>query len=152
MGRTKGWQPEKMAHLILALMSCAIIALSIHYGFGTFRRPGPGLFPFFVGLLMLVVSLILLFQTAKSKSREPLLNRDGIRTFLFMIGTLVLWIITMPYLGYPVVTLMATFSIGKIMKLEGWIKPASLAVGTALFIYILFDYFLYIDLPRGILG
>ena len=38
------------------------------------------------------------------------------------------------------------------MNLEGWLKPLSVSVGTALFIYFLFDYCLYIDLPKGILG
>jgi hypothetical protein len=38
------------------------------------------------------------------------------------------------------------------MKLEGWLKPFILSAGTALFIFILFDCWLYIDLPRGFLG
>jgi hypothetical protein len=38
------------------------------------------------------------------------------------------------------------------MKLEGWLKPLSISFGTTLFIYLLFDYWLYIDLPKGILG
>ena len=58
----------------------------------------------------------------------------------------------MPFLGYVIVTLLATYAFCKIMKLEGWWKPLAVSVGTALFIYLLFDYWLYIDLPRGILG
>jgi hypothetical protein len=38
------------------------------------------------------------------------------------------------------------------MKLEGWVKPLAVSGGTALFLYLLFDYWMYIDLPRGILG
>ncbi len=34
----------------------------------------------------------------------------------------------------------------------GWWMPLAVSGGTALFIYLLFDYWLYIDLPRGILG
>jgi hypothetical protein len=37
------------------------------------------------------------------------------------------------------------------MKLEGWWKPLAVSAGTALSIYALFDYWLYVDLPRGIL-
>jgi hypothetical protein len=55
-------------------------------------------------------------------------------------------------LGYVVVTAIATFAFGKTMKLEGSRKPLALAGGTALFIYLLFDKWLYIDLPRGIFG
>jgi hypothetical protein len=38
------------------------------------------------------------------------------------------------------------------MGLEGWGKPLLLSFRTGLFIYLLFDYWLYIDLPRGIFG
>jgi hypothetical protein len=58
----------------------------------------------------------------------------------------------MPVLGYVLVTLAVAFAFCKIMKLEGWLKPLALSIGTALFIYVLFDVWLYIDLPRGILG
>ena len=69
-----------------------------------------------------------------------------------MIAAFCLWILLMPLFGYVVVTLLATYGFCKIMKLEGWWKPLSVSAGTALFIYLLFDYWLYIDLPRGILG
>ena len=69
-----------------------------------------------------------------------------------MTATFSLWILAMPLLGYVLVTLLAVFSFGKIMRLEGWRKPLALSVGTALFIYVLFDHWLYVDLPRGLLG
>jgi hypothetical protein len=146
------FQAESFVFLILMLLSGALILVSVRYGFGTFRRPGPGLFPFFIGLLTFPLSLILLLLTFKPKKKAPLLSGDEVKTFLLMIGAFVLWIIALPLLGYPIVTLFVTFCLSKIMKLEGWIKPTILSVGTALFIYVLFDYWLYIDLPRGILG
>jgi hypothetical protein len=69
-----------------------------------------------------------------------------------LIGAFVFWIMVMPYLGYPIVTLatlITAFYLSKIMKLQGWLKPSILSAGMALFIYLLFDYWLYIDLPRG---
>ena len=55
----------------------------------------------------------------------------------------------MPWLGYVAVTLVSVFALSKIMQLEGWLKPLILSAATALFIYFLFDVWLYIDLPRG---
>jgi hypothetical protein len=48
------------------------------------------------------------------------------------------------------VTLISTIVFAKAVRLEGWRKPLAVAAGTALFIYLLFDVWLYIDLPRGI--
>ena len=58
----------------------------------------------------------------------------------------------MPILGYVLTTFAVTYAFCKIMKLEGWLKPLALSIATALFIYLLFDVWLYIDLPRGIFG
>jgi len=69
-----------------------------------------------------------------------------------MVAVFCPWILMMPLLGYVVVTLLATYAFCRIMKLEGWWKPISVSAGTALFIYLLFDYWLYIDLPRGFWG
>ena len=142
---------EMLFDLFLVLLGIVIIIVSIGYGFGTLRRPGPGLYPFFIGVAVLVLSL---FSRSRNEieNGSPFNGREGIKTFVLMTVTFCLWIVAMPLLGYVVVTLLATYAFCKIMKLEGWWKPLAVSAGTALFIYLLFDYWLYIDLPRGILG
>jgi len=88
----------------------------------------------------------------RSGTSERVLDKQGAWTLALMTLTFCLWIVAMPLLGYVVVSLLATYAFCKIMKLEGWRKPLAVSAGTALFIYALFDYWLYIDLPRGILG
>lgn len=145
-------QPELFFTFLLMALGIVIIIVSLRYGFGALRRPGPGLYPFFVSLIIISSSIILLILGLKSKSSGPLFTKSGLKTFLLMVITFCLWIITMPVLGYVIVTFAVAFAFCKIMKLEGWLKPLALSVGTALFIYVLFDVWLYIDLPRGILG
>jgi hypothetical protein len=134
------------------ILGIVIIIVSLGYGFGTLRKPGPGLYPFFIGLLILFFSIALLILGLKSKSSEPLFTKSGLKTFLLMVIVFFLWIIVMPVLGYVLTTFAVTYAFCKIMKLEGWLKPLALSIGTALFIYLLFDVWLYIDLPRGIFG
>jgi hypothetical protein len=66
-----------------------------------------------------------------------------------MIIIFFLWILTMPFIGYLLGTLLVTFGFCRVMRLEGWWKPISVSAGTTLFIFFLFDYWLYIDLPQG---
>jgi putative tricarboxylic transport membrane protein len=152
MEKFKIFQFETLFDFLLMVLGIAIIIISLAYGFGTFRRPGPGLYPFFIGVSILVFSIPLLISKFRSPMSTPLFDRGGIKTFLLMIATFCLWIIVMPFLGYVIMTLLATYAFCKIMKLEGWWKPLAVSSGTALFIYLLFDYWLYIDLPRGLLG
>jgi len=148
----KKFSPGTAFTLLLAVLGMGMAGISLSYGFGTFRRPGPGLYPFFIGLFIVFFSLLLLPSEAKSEDRPALLGHEGKRTFLLMVGAFCFWILLMPLLGYVVVTLLVTYAFCKIMKLEGWWKPLSVSAGTAFFIYLLFDSWLYIDLPRGVWG
>jgi len=143
---------EPFVVFLLLVLGLAISVISWGYGFGTLRQPGPGLYPFFIGSAIAVFSLFLLLSELRSGTREPVLDKEGAGTLALMTLTFCLWILAMPRLGYVVVSLLATYAFCKIMKLEGWRKPLAVSAGTALFIYALFDYWLYIDLPRGILG
>lgn len=152
MEKLKRFSLETAVECLLAFLGLVIMVVSLAYGFGTLRRPGPGLYPFFIGLFISVFSAALLISDPKPKDRSALFAPQGRKTFLLMIAVFCLWILLMPLLGYVVVTLLATYAFGKIMKLEGWWKPTSLSAGTALFLYLLFDYWLYIDLPKGFWG
>jgi putative tricarboxylic transport membrane protein len=152
MGRLKKWSLETAFDFLLAVLGIVILITSLAYGLGTLRRPGPGLYPFFIGLSVVIFGMVLFIQELRPQMRPPLFNRGDIKTLLFMVVTFCLWILMIPLLGYVLVTLLVTYGFCKMMKLEGLWKPLSISAGTALFIYLLFDYWLYIDLPRGIWG
>ena len=143
---------ETCFDFFMLVLGVVIAILSWGYGFGSFGRPGPGLYPFFIGAAISVFALFLLISELRSSTSKPVLDQEGAKTLALMTATFCLWIVAMPLLGYVVVTLLAAYAFCKIMKLEGWRKPSAVSGGTALFIYLLFDYWLYIDLPRGILG
>ncbi len=152
MGKLKKWSLETVFDFILTGLGIFITITSLTYGLGTLRRPGPGLYPFFIGLSIAIFSMALFIPELRPQTRPSLFNRGDIKTLLFMIVAFCLWILMIPFLGYVIVTLLVTYGFCKIMKLEGLWKPISISAGTALFIYLLFDYWLYIDLPRGIWG
>jgi putative tricarboxylic transport membrane protein len=143
---------EAFFDLVLLLAGAVIVVVSLGYGFGTLARPGPGLYPAFLGAGIAVFALFLLIATLRSTVHKALLDQRGVVTLVQLTATMCLWIVAMPLLGYVIVTLLATLALCKIMLLEGWRKPLAVSIGTALFIYLLFDHWLYIDLPRGILG
>ncbi len=152
MERRRIWSLETAFDFFLVVLGIAVIILSLFYGLGTVKKPGPGLYPFFLGLFIAIFSAALLKSELKLRTPPSILNRADARTLLFMMAGFFLWILMIPFLGYVIMTLIVTYGICKIMKLEGFWKPFSLSTGTALFIYLLFDYWLYIDLPKGILG
>ena len=152
MEKATRFRLETLFVFFMLILGIIITITSWGYGFGSLRRPGPGLYPVFIGVMISVFTLIILVSTLRSKTSKPVLDKQGAKTLIVMTVTFCLWIAAMPLLGYVVVTFLATYACCKIMKLEGWWKPLAVSGGTTLFIYLLFDYWLYIDFPRGILG
>jgi len=150
--RKKASHFQLLMNIIIMMLAIYIIIYSVvDIGFGTLRSPQSGLFPFISGILILITDIAVMLQ--KSKETEPAFeNRSQIKTFFYILIVFVSWIVVMPYLGYVIISFLVIVLIAKIMKLEGWLKPIVLAVGITVLIYLLFDYWLYIDLPRGILG
>ncbi len=145
-------EPEIFFDFLLFILGIVIIIVSLQYGFGALKQPGPGLYPFFLGLIIVPFSIVLVILGLKSKKAEPIFDKAGFITFSLMVVSFFLWIVSLPVLGYVVATFGVTYAFCKIMKLEGWIRPLIMSICTALFVYLLFDVWLYIDLPRGILG
>ena len=143
---------EAAFYTLLLAVGGAVAYVAWGYGFGSLARPGPGLYPFFVGIAIGLCALFTLIGNVRAGKTPQALDRGGARTLAIMAATFCLWIVSMPILGYVLVTLIATFAFAKAVKLEGWAKPLALACGTALFIFLLFDVWLYIDLPRGVFG
>ena len=152
MGKAARLRLATCFDFLMLVLGIAVAAVSWGYGFGSFGRPGPGLYPFFIGAAIAIFAFFILVSDLRSDTGKPVLDKEGAVTLILMTVTFCLWIVAMPLLGYVVVTLLAAFAFCKILKLEGWWKPLAVSGGTALFIYLLFDYWMYIDLPRGILG
>jgi putative tricarboxylic transport membrane protein len=152
MESTSRLRLETAFDTLLLVLGCLVTYVSWGYGFGSMARPGPGLYPFFIGIAIALFSLMVLISDLSRPEGGAPLEKEQARTLLLMSVTFCLWIAAMPFLGYVVVTLLATYAFCKAMKLEGWRQPLAVSAGTALFIYLLFDVWLYIDLPRGIFG
>lgn len=142
---------ESVFNWVLVLLALFIIAESFQMGFGSMRKPGSGLFTIFCGGLLLVLNGLKLIKGSGSAIRSIFNAGEG-TNFLIIVLPFFGWILFIDPLGYVLATFLSTLVLAKILKLEGWRKPLLLSFGTASACFVLFDYLLYLDLPRGILG
>ena len=143
---------ELIFNVIWMILGGIVIGMSLKLGFGTLKKPGTGLVPLSAGGIILVSALVLFVSKARKKGEGVFFTRHEIRMYSLMTLVFIGWVVTMPFLGYLVGTFLSMYSYSKIMRLPGWGKPFLLSLGTTLFCYLLFDVWLYMDLPRGILG
>jgi len=152
MNRESRDYSEFVFNILLMMMGGVIIAMSFKLGFGTLKKPGTGLVPLAAGVIIFASAISLIIPRGRAKATGPLFSKQEITTDLLMTLVFIGWIVTMPFLGYILGTFLSTYSFSKVMRLPGWLKPFLLSLGTTLFCYLLFDVWLYMDLPRGILG
>ncbi len=150
------FKSEVLFTLILTLFGFFIVTMSLKLGIGKMKAPGAGFFPFFVGLFMLGVGILLMLGYLTGKRAADLsgamFSKSELGRYLGMIASFCAWLLFMPWLGFIIMTFLASYAFAKIMGLEGWLRPGVLAFCSSVFIYFLFDVWFYADLPRGILG
>lgn len=92
-------------------VSFAVGALS--YRMGESARPGPGYFPFGLGVLLALVGAVVAGRALLSRSRDPAEHIGGMvwRPLLIVVGSIVLFAALLPRLGMAIALPVLVVSI-----------------------------------------
>ena len=117
---------------------------------GTMRQPGPGFFPFWAGVVLGVLSLILLLKSLKNRER---LSLSGLKSskFLLATGAILAYLLLLETLGFVTITFLFLFLLLRI-EYKGWMFSALCALFGALASYAIFQLWLKTQLPAGPFG
>ena len=128
--------------LIFGLGLAATLYAQSNYQLGTFRTPGPGLFPTLVSSLLTLVGVGLLLQALLAPVPENLPQFET-RPFVLVMVAVAAFAVIFPYLGYAVavfaLSLISSFADDQ-MKLTRKLVLAAVVTGIAVLLF------------RGILG
>jgi putative tricarboxylic transport membrane protein len=133
-----------------ALVALAIglggVILAYGYGLGSLRRPGPGLWPFVVGVVIVLLAITLLLAgrhltDSEAFTRSSLLPIVGIITFIGL-GAL------LPVIGFEIPSLLLCVIWLRFLGGESWRSTIVTSVATVAAFYALFLYGLRIPLPH----
>ncbi len=129
---------------------------SLQVEVGTIRSPGPGFLPFWAGVIVAILSLLLLaksfVRSDVQDSPVPLLHGTGWTRILLFLVILCLWAILLQRIGYLVSTFGLMLSLLSLSERMRWWRRilGSILISSAT--YILFNIWLGVQLPAGILG
>lgn len=120
--------------------------LAVDYGLGSLARPGPGLWPFAISVVITVLAAVLLavgrrLEDSVSFSRASVLPAIGVLTFV-ALGVL------MPLIGFEIPSLLLCVVWLRFLGGESWRSTIAVSVGTVAVFYVLFLYGLSIPLPH----
>ncbi len=129
---------------------------AVKMGIGSFRVPGPGFLPFWSGVFVGCLAIVLLARSLRKheegKGIAHLWQGMMWKKVILVTASLFIYGLILPRLGFLITTfgLMALlFSVIERPRL--WIQ-ASTAVVTVLVTYVAFSYWLGVPLPKGVFG
>lgn len=132
--------------LVALVVGLGGAVLAYGYGLGTLQRPGPGLWPFLVSVVITVLALALLLVgrglgDAEKFTRSSLLPAAGLVTFVGL-GLL------MPVIGFEIPSLVLCAIWLRFLGGESWRSTIVTSVLTVAAFYLLFLHGLRIPLPH----
>ncbi len=155
---------DLLSGAVLLLLGGAYLGYNLRHPLDTLATPGPGIFPLAIGLLLVILSAVQLVRAGGAlvlarHSAEPdppararaeaSQHASAERAPLFMTGFLVVYLMTVSWIGFLASTFVLVITCSKLMGSQGWARPMALAVGIVLFCYLLFIVWLRVPLPTG---
>ncbi len=118
--------------------------------------PGAGFLPFWLGVAMAILSIILLVNA----TREPVQASDPIPfpkgrpivAILETIGALAGFILLLETLGFLLSIALLTAFLLRIVERMGWLTTVTVSVANAIGLYVVFQMLLGVSLPKNVLG
>jgi hypothetical protein len=149
---------EAIVGVIIFLFGGVTVFLSLKMPIGTFRMAGTGMFPFCLGILLMILSgaftLKIFFQGKEEqiKKEASIESSESPIQFILFLGTMVLATLFFNRLGYPLTSFLLMVALLKILGIKRWGLNILISVVTAVGSYFLFVKWLDIPMPKGWIG
>ena len=139
---------------VLAALGVYIISEARQWNFSGPEGPGPGFFPIWYGVAMVVLSLFLVAASVLRPSVKAKAPVDwlGIGRALTVWAAFAVSIGLLKFIGFLTALALLTLFIVAVMYGKSWKLALTVAVGNAVGFYLVFPLALDLSLPVGPLG
>lgn len=141
-------QKDFVSGIALIVVGAAFAIGATNYSFGTSVRPGPGYFPFGLGIILAILGLVVLFEafTVARKNGDPI-GAIPWRALICIVGAIVFFGFTLPRLGFLIsfpIMIVITSAGGSEFKWKDAILNAFVLTAVS---YVIFIYGLQLTIP-----
>ena len=160
---------EIASNLVVILFGAVFLAYTTRYPLETWESPGPAVFPLIVGAVLTILGVGQLVQAVwrsrrkdhhhhrekhrdgDQPARESILRNSGDGKAFRMIVVFILYLLMMQWIGFFVSTFLFAIIASRLAEARDWGRPMALSAGVTFFCYLLFEVWLKLSFPRGIL-
>ncbi len=148
--------PDQTSSLFWLVIGIGITFGSLKYGFGTLHSPGAGFITFFAGVILSLLSIGLLISSFRGQEPRRGLGMlwKGLEVgkVFYVLSLLVVYIFVLKPLGFLIGTFLLLFLLFRVKATYHLLKVILLSFLITAGSYLLFEVWLKVQLPKGILG
>lgn len=142
-------------NLFWLLFSLFICVESYRLKLGTINTPGPGFFPLSAGLVMLILSLVALFQSVRKKMEaEKASRQEQLRwwNIVIILAAIAAFALSLEKTGLLINTFLFVCLLLKVIEPQSWKTAILGGLMTAVAANVIFNVIFRAQIPSGILG
>lgn len=118
--------------------------------------PQAGWFPFYLAVLMLLCSLVVLVPKVIQAAREgladkPFVSLDGVKAVLGAFGPMLVYVCTLPWLGFYLGSTLYLIYALRFVGKHSWTLSVVTAILFSAAIFTIFEKYLLLSLAKGFL-
>jgi putative tricarboxylic transport membrane protein len=142
---------DRVALYCFIAFSIFILEESWRLGLGGLHQPGPGFLPFGCAAIIAIFAIIRLIigRGKKVGSTGPFFKRERVFKFLVVVAICFGYGLLLSYIGFVLCTGIFVLISLKTIEPKTWGKAIFISVATAFATWLLFDYWLQIQAPKG---
>ena len=153
MTQSKWIKGDVVSGAVLAALGAYIVSEAWRWDYSTAEGPGPGFFPTWYGIAMVVLSLVLVLRSGFSTdAAEQTTDWTGIGRALIVWAAFAVCVALIKPLGFLLALVLLTLFIVAVMYGQSLKVALAVAVGNAAGFYLIFGLALQLSLPAGPLG
>jgi putative tricarboxylic transport membrane protein len=147
---------ERLGGFFWLAFGLFIVVGSIELGLGTLKAPGSGFLSFSAGIVVLILSSLVLFQSFKGGKSSPrfaaLWKAVNWHRPMMVSLLMIFYILSLERLGFFITSFVALFLLFRWVEKASWRKSTLIPFSVTVFAYLLFHTMLKATLPEGIFG
>lgn len=137
------------------ILGLFVFIYSYRLGIGRVGSPGPGLFPFCLGVIFFLLSFIHFLGKFFQRKKEEMMKNEGetptdVMKLILLVSSLLVYALFLESLGYQITTFLVLVLLFKIAGNKSWIRVAVYSLFTLIITYLFFTY-LGVRFPMGIM-
>jgi putative tricarboxylic transport membrane protein len=140
---------DVLSGLVWLLVGAGVAWGGWDLGLGALRDPGSGFLLFWIGLIMVALSLIVIAAGLRAPTLGAAWSGTRWRNVAGVVAALVAYAWLLPRLGFLITTTALLVFLFKAIEPQRWWVAAAGAVATALVAYVVFKVWLGAQLPGG---